>query len=316
MKGLLEALEVANSKRAHFVRSLSFKGIAHDTEESGTIYKILAKTLALKALKLRATHGSSFEGPFFQQNPVFALTDLRLSSFRLQDKDQCLLRFLESQRCLQTLYLHAQLCSSEDEAKDIFSSAAFPKLKVLSVHLFLVHAFLRTSARLTHLRVSSRVPGRVATRVSGHFARAHSPGPDSTCTDTLCTDTLETLSCSDIFDADAVVSLASLCPNLKWLSGPIATVTKLECLYTRNRELRGLHFNRFSFESALSPGDMPRLFGPLPTLQFVDDNKARWYRGAVTSTPIRWLGRPDERWLADWIEDAVTVNDESGIGDR
>ncbi|KAL4258397.1 hypothetical protein AB1N83_008045, partial [Pleurotus pulmonarius] len=199
IKGLLEALEGANSERARFVRIFCFKANAHDTEVTGTINKILAKTLALRALKLRAIHGSSFEGPFFQQSPVFALTDLRISSFRLQEDDQCLLRFLESQTCLQTLYLHSKLCRSEGDTKDIFSSAAFPNLKALSVHSSLVHAFFRTSARLTHLRVSGRVPGRVATRVSGHFVRARWLDPYSA--DELCTDTLETLSCSDIFDA-------------------------------------------------------------------------------------------------------------------
>ncbi|KAF9492555.1 hypothetical protein BDN71DRAFT_1497446 [Pleurotus eryngii] len=202
-------------------------------------------------------------------------------------KDQNMLDFLESQTSLETLHLTR---SRHLENKPEFSSTSFPNLKALFVHCSLVHPFLRTSARLERLCVTGRA-----------YLPNSRPG------NTIYTDSIRTLSCLRLSGAEVAISVASLFPNLEWLSGPITTAN-LDDLRTHNRKLRGILLTGPAYAGFLQD-EAKQFFDTIPTLQFVEYSQShnRLYRGAAASTSVRWLCELGEEWLADWVEDVVHV---------
>ncbi|KAF4580433.1 hypothetical protein EYR40_003149 [Pleurotus pulmonarius] len=290
LESLIEALEASDGRRAPYVRALSFAAISSRTREPELIDQILAKTVNLKSLKLYTLSGSSLQGHSFQQNPVFALTTLHASSTLLH-KDQDLLDFLESQRSLETLHLTR---SRHHENKPEFSATSFPNLKTLFVHnTSLIHPFLRTAARLERLCIMGRA-----------YWPNSSPG------NTIHTDSVRTLSCLRLLSPQVALSLASLFPNLEWLSGPITTVN-LDDLCRRNGNLRGILLTGLPYTD-FPQDEATQFFDTMPRLQFVEystsrNNHHRWYRGAAEPTQVRWLCELGKEWLADWIEDVVHI---------
>lgn len=289
LESLLKALEASGGRRAPYVHAISFAATSSRTGEPGLIDKILAKTINLKCLKLYSLSGSSMKGHTFQHNPVFTLTVLHMSSTHLH-KDQDMLDFLESQVSLETLHLTR---SRHLENKPEFSASSFPNLKALFVHTSLVHPFLRTSARLERLCVTGR----------GYW-------PNSRPGNTIYTDSIRTLSCLRLSSAEVAISMASLFPNLEWLSGPITTAN-LDELCAHNRNLRGILLTGPA-HAGFSQDEAKQFLDTIPSLQFVEYSQShnrfyRWYRGAAAPTLVRWLCELGEEWLADWVEDVVHV---------
>ncbi|KAF4590805.1 hypothetical protein EYR40_009402 [Pleurotus pulmonarius] len=288
---LLEALQASDWRRARYVQALSFPSAASGTGELMLIGKILSKTANLNSLKLHTLSNFSFErGQFFQENPTFTLTTLHLSSDRSR-YDKALLVFLESQTSLESL--HLRLSSYELEDKHVFSAASFPRLRVLYIHSSLVPNILRTSARLTHLRLTG-----------------HHDWPEPEYPDELCAETVRTLSCQ-VSAETAVASMLSLFSNIEWLSGPFNTAS-LDDLCSLNHKLRGISFAELPPSSGFSQDEMARAFRTRPTLQFIEyagsgGRRYRWYRGATSPMAVRWLCTPDEEWLADWEEEVVNI---------
>ena len=104
-----------------------------------------------------------------------------------------------------------------------------------------------------------------------------------------------------------------LLPNLEWLELLNPTrITTVSAWYPHNLKLRGVRLPRFDTPS--SQQDMRCLFDAIPTLEFVeltgegpDFTPKRWSRDAPAPTPIRWLCKPRQEWLADWVEDVVVI---------
>lgn len=290
---ILEALETSKWRRASYVKALSVVSFA--TDAAVPIGKILARTVNLKSLKLDALSSVSFQKYIFYRRPTYSLTTLHLESYYVLH-DNGLLDCLESQRSLEALSLPVH--SAHFGKNHTFAPTSFPKLKVLFAHVSLAIAFLRTSAPLKHLRVFHPLfQNRDFADVS---------------TDGLRTDSVRTLSC---LLRDEAALLASLFPDLEWLSGPL-TATGLDALHLHNHKLRGLLL-QVPNRSRVSQDDVARLFGTMPALQFIeyttnDGKHHRWYRDAAAPTLVRWLCDPEKEWLADWVEDVVEVDDSDG----
>ncbi|KAG9218024.1 hypothetical protein CCMSSC00406_0008801 [Pleurotus cornucopiae] len=289
-QSLLEALETSNRRKVPYVRAFTLMANEMTRGENGLLIHLLEKMVNLKSLTLRLYKYYNF----FQPNPTFALARFEFKCVHYhQDLD--LLRLLESQPSLEMLLLD-DARQHEDNPRHIFSPTSFPNLKVLSLDSSLVYDFLRASPRLTRLRV---------------WGNVDAPPTDS---DPICIDTVRTLVCANTFIPNAVISLASLFPNLEWLTGRIDTVQDLERLSTHARELRGIRFTT-RVPSWFSGDNIPRLFEFLPALEFLDYidgtdwERYRWYRDATAPTHVFWLCRDDDVWLADWVEDAVDVID-------
>ncbi|KAL4258399.1 hypothetical protein AB1N83_008043 [Pleurotus pulmonarius] len=287
----LHALDVSNGRRAAYVRVLTFLGFSDDRSERALFDKVLAKTGNLRSLNLYC----SLARHSFHQSPVFTLTSLRVSSILLHE-DQDALAFLESQTSLQKLHLFTHTPNFENELE--FSSALFPNLKALFVHNSFVMPFLRIARRVDCLCIA------------GNAYLPNSSPENTTHMDSIQMSSclrIRTLSCVCLFRAEAAISVASLFPNLEWLSGPFRKANP-DDLYTCNRNLRGILLIRQS--TGFSQDEANQFFNAMPSLQFVEystsfDKSHRWYRGAAASTPVRWLCEHDDKWSADWVDDVV-----------
>lgn len=99
----------------------------------------------------------------------------------------------------------------------------------------------------------------------------------------------------------AVISLASMFPNLEWLSGPFRTMEKLENWYGHSRGPRGVLFTDLQHTSGFSQDSMTRLFGVMPTLSSWSIPGAT-SRDEAAPKPVLWLCEHEEEWLADWVD--------------
>ncbi|KAF9494812.1 hypothetical protein BDN71DRAFT_927758 [Pleurotus eryngii] len=288
-QSLLEALETSNRRRVPYVRAFYLLADEMTPRENRLLIDLLEKMVNLKSLKLRLYKYFNF----FRPSTTFALARFEFKCVHYH-WDLDLLYLLESQPSLEILLLD-DARQHEDDPRHIFSPTSFPNLKALSLHSSLVYDFLRASPRLIRLRVRGN---------------DDVPPADS---DPICIRTVRTLVYRNT-STDALISLASLFPNLEWLTGPINTMQDLERLSIHARELRGIRFTT-RVPSWFSGDNIPRLFEILPALEFLDYmdgtdwERYRWYRDAAAPTHVFWLCRDDDVWLADWVQDAAEVID-------
>ncbi|KAL4262780.1 hypothetical protein AB1N83_006510 [Pleurotus pulmonarius] len=282
LKGLCEALETSNGRRAAYIRALLFVPIL--SGDQPIIDKILMTMVNLESLDIYIMITAL--PIFLYQRPPFALTRFHCMCNCLHPD---IFRFLESQTSLETI--HLPLASPISDPPPVFSPTSFPRLKNLMAESKVIPAFLRTSARIEHLRV----------RLGDDINSTSHDWDDASMS------SVRTLSCTIAY---AGKSLATRFPNLEWLElVDRNSAAFLQRWNPETHKLRGIRMPHSKPDG--DPIDFSSVFDAIPTLEFVEHSYKsttavkRWYRGDSSPTIVQWLCKLDKEWLVDWEKDVV-----------